>query len=1167
MIPNFALSLSFDGIGLLRRTGPRWSLIAEVAIDDPDMDTAVAGLRDRATTLDPRGSQVLLVIPNEQIRYLDLPDLGGDDSARAAAIAAALDGATPYPVSDLTHDHTVSGGRLLIAAVANETLAEAEGFAETHGFTPVGFAAIAPKGAFDGAVFFGRAASWRRSADRPPRAIEIVPANEAALTPVAAAPKPPAVAAPAQASKPDTPPSHKTPAQPPETAPAPKAAADAGAAVAPNAKSVDASPAAASAAAPLALSSGAETAEPSPAVPAAKANRPTFSKTDKAKTTIPSEAENGKTTATEAKADTAAAAKAKKAEAMKATATPTDTIADAAKAQKVSPGKTKAAAPPTAMTATAEATDTTADETVPAKPQPAAPNPTTPKADSAPAFEATPERRAGGKAAEPADLAPLPEISPSDTAEPQGSFAFTSVRAKRDEAIPPAPRPLKLGADSGATQRPRFTPVTAPKGSSTTRAKAAEEARTGGAAPKAAPHRADPPVSRPKPPDAAPSDAGRPVPTAAGPGPKKATPPLAKPAPASGARVPPLTNAADGRDAGTSPVAKAPETTVARAKPSPEADAPPPSGSRSSAEWAAHTAPAIPGDAKPRPAIASPAAKASGAVPPASLDRDAARDDGTPAPAPVAARSMAEAPGPNPLARLAALRSQGRSAPAAPPAATTAPALGRAAAAAAAIPADGHARFASPKEAGRTLTSSSDERERMTVFGARNNDQIGGKPRFLGLMLTAALLIFLAGVAAWASVFLDEGLARLFRSPEPETQIATQPAEIDPEPESATPPDTPPQAEAAEEVQLAALDPEPKPEETPAPQREAAFDVTPAPEPATPALSRPLKPTALSPEEAAATYAATGIWQRAPAPPLTPPDEGVEDIYVASIDPSVESSDAVALPVALSPTDEPVLQEPGLPPPAGMTFDIDERGLVRATPEGALTPEGLRIYAGLPPAVPPLRSPPEAEPETEDATPDAPPVVDRLERFRDLRPQARPDDVIEQRERATLQGISRNELADMRPVARPVSVQEEAEAAEPESPSTAQAVLASPAPVQRPGNFAAVVQRAERAPQPEAAPVQTAAVAPRTVSPAVPSSASVARSATVRNAINLGRINLIGVYGTPNNRRALVRLASGKYQKVKVGDRLDGGRVSAIGDSELRYTKGSRNITLDMPSG
>ena len=43
------------------------------------------------------------------------------------------------------------------------------------------------------------------------------------------------------------------------------------------------------------------------------------------------------------------------------------------------------------------------------------------------------------------------------------------------------------------------------------------------------------------------------------------------------------------------------------------------------------------------------------------------------------------------------------------------------------------------------------EAQRMTVFGARSDAQVGGKPRFLGLILTAILLVFLAGVAARAS--------------------------------------------------------------------------------------------------------------------------------------------------------------------------------------------------------------------------------------------------------------------------------------------------------------------------------------------------------------------------------------------------------------------------------
>ena len=70
-----------------------------------------------------------------------------------------------------------------------------------------------------------------------------------------------------------------------------------------------------------------------------------------------------------------------------------------------------------------------------------------------------------------------------------------------------------------------------------------------------------------------------------------------------------------------------------------------------------------------------------------------------------------------------------------------------------------------------------------------------------------------------------------------------------------------------------------------------------------------------------------------------------------------------------------------------------------------------------------------------------------------------------------------------------------------------------------------------------------------------------------KNVLNLSQVNLIGVYGTPQSRRALVRLANGRFQKVKVGDRVDGGRVVAISDAELRYQKGGRNVVLKMPRG
>ena len=120
----------------------------------------------------------------------------------------------------------------------------------------------------------------------------------------------------------------------------------------------------------------------------------------------------------------------------------------------------------------------------------------------------------------------------------------------------------------------------------------------------------------------------------------------------------------------------------------------------------------------------------------------------------------------------------------------------------------------------------------------------------------------------------------------------------------------------------------------------------------------------------------------------------------------------------------------------------------------------------------------------------------------------------------------------------------------------------------------------EPAPVEEAAPVEVAAAAPAAkpeetadldepeptkVAPSIPTKASVAKQATYANAINLSKINLIGTSGTESRRYALIRQANGKYKKVKVGDRIDGGTVKAITDTEVRYQKGGRLVSLKMP--
>ena len=151
MTPNFALSLSFEGIRLLHRSAEGWKLAGDVDLESADLAGDLSGLIETASLLEPHGMRTKLLIPNEQIKYLALDGTRFDE----ADVRATLDGATPYSVEELVFDFTKGGGRTYIAAVAKETLQEAENFAVEHGFAPISFAAIPEEFTFVGEAFFG----------------------------------------------------------------------------------------------------------------------------------------------------------------------------------------------------------------------------------------------------------------------------------------------------------------------------------------------------------------------------------------------------------------------------------------------------------------------------------------------------------------------------------------------------------------------------------------------------------------------------------------------------------------------------------------------------------------------------------------------------------------------------------------------------------------------------------------------------------------------------------------------------------------------------------------------------------------------------------------------------------------------------------------------------
>ncbi|SFS68934.1 hypothetical protein SAMN04488040_1595 [Sulfitobacter marinus] len=829
MKPNFALSLSVEGIRLLHRSAGGWHSIGDVSFDAEDMSAKLAMLRKTAAALEPGGVRTKLLIPNDQIKFMTLDTPGISDADRISEANRALEGATPYAVEDLAFDISSAGGQTYIAAVARETLAEAETFATAHRFHPVSFVAQPDAGQFQGEPFFGQTNAAETLLD----AGDKVEPDEYALV----------VLRPGEAPAGNISAQDKDNAtQNPETAPS-----------------------------EALLEEDEEGKDPDAPTPSA----------DQKQGDVP-----------EVEAETAQA------------------------------------------------------DDIPEDPDPV----------------------------EPA-AAPTP---------------FSSRRAATSPSV-------------GATTRGAATAMTPP--------------------------------------------------------------------------------------AGYTPV----------------------SGDRATAK------PVISADIRPQP------------VPDSSSLSTTANDTSS-----------------SKKLKFLSRRTSAEKATA-----------------------------ALVKDAGYTSGRPDSEAEKMMIFGARKSNGVGGKPRFLALLLTAGLLVFLAGVAAWASVFLDDGisLSRLFSNRDT-TATASAPSPIaDPvlaAPANAT--DAPNAPMPPKEERVAALAPGLTDEDG------AVLDALRVPERAAPRV--------LSRQEIEAKYATSGIWPLAPETPGAPAMIPIDDLYMTSIDPVSTANDAVALPARASFGGDEFDFAPSSPAPPGTTFALDDSGMVIPTPDGALNADGVKIIAGRPPVEPPQSVIRGAE--TPQSGQDAPPRQALL----DLRPVERPEGLVESNERSNLGGLTRNELKTLRPVLRPQSLQQEAAAAAPEAPDSSTSVNASLAalgtrppnpadnvlqnvtpyavqtslrPDTRPRNFAKIVQRAERN-RPE--PIQVASAAslvPRTVKPTLPSKASVAKQATVKNAIKLRKINLIGVYGKPSSRRALVRLANGRYQKVTVGDRLDGGRVSAIGESELRYTRSGRDVVLKMP--
>jgi hypothetical protein len=468
---------------------------------------------------------------------------------------------------------------------------------------------------------------------------------------------------------------------------------------------------------------------------------------------------------------------------------------------------------------------------------------------------------------------------------------------------------------------------------------------------------------------------------------------------------------------------------------------------------------------------------------------------------------------------------------------------------------------------------------------------VRGKPRHLGLILTGVLLLLLALVAAWSSFSLASWQG---------SDAAIETAAVDAAAVDAGS-DVP---DPADEMLADMQDPEAIADGMVVDPAESDLALTEGDPADAPPADVAATDVAVATQELA-TAPATDLATEA-APAGTPSADPQDEIFLATMDAAPNAPDPLSLPQPDARGDPLPAAQPA-PPPFGTVYQFDADGLIRPTPEGIITPEGVLLIAGKPPLLPPQRpatlatAPDVANPdapaaEATDATATAPEAAFPSDpALADKRPKIRPAGLAAPAapgDDASLAPAAGTRVAGLRPQPRPASILAVTTATEAAETAVQNASLAAAAlndpntsplavaisrkPAARPADLSraveAAVAAAVRTPEPEA-PAQDAAPEadnePETASaaPKLPTSASVAKQATFKNAINLSKVNLIGVYGTQSNRYALVRQANGKYKKVKVGDSIDGGKVAAITANELRYQKGSKMLTLQMPEG
>ena len=483
-------------------------------------------------------------------------------------------------------------------------------------------------------------------------------------------------------------------------------------------------------------------------------------------------------------------------------------------------------------------------------------------------------------------------------------------------------------------------------------------------------------------------------------------------------------------------------------------------------------------------------------------------------------------------------------------------------------------------------------------FAAR--EPVRGKPRYLGLLLTVVLLFLLAMIAAWSSYSLGAW-----------NTGADAPVQVGADNPDSTAVPAAEMPDANDEMLADMQDPTELSET--ASVSDSGVPVVDGGVASPDAADL----TGTSPEPAPAVDVAAET-----TAPVNPTAGTSDEIFLASMDAAPLPPDPLSLVQPLAQGDQMPAAQPA-PPPYGTVYQFEANGAITPTPEGIITPEGVFLRAGKPSRVPTARTEAAiaaatAKPAGADAalagavtSVETIPTVYADPALAGKKPKTRPDRLTPPAaaDQGALAPEVDSRLAGLRPAARPatiLSAGRQAQQASAAASLTAQAemsnqeatltggsklaVAISRKPAARPRDLSRAVEAAVAAvarepqpdPEPAAEPQTRLAAIPEknsgaeadgepevtSAAPKIPTKATVAKQATFKNAINLSKLNLIGVYGTQSKRYALVRTAAGRYKKVRVGDTIDGGgRVAAITATEVRYQKGGRLVALAMPKG